>query len=130
MNETAFESIKAYGSGQGFELIEQKDTFTIQFKREKLLFRVTVAFNVLEWFLDIEDMLSDLKFHDWGDYVGYDKRHKEELALEMIDHLHRLFHALLEKQFRLQKGRTFFIASDKCEWLIDGKWIEFNYGDT
>ena len=126
MHEEGFESVRAYGLQPGFEIEELNGAFEIKFNKDNLTFRVTVAFSVLEWFIDIEDEISGLKFHDWFDYAGYDQSPKGELASEMIDDLHRLFSAVSKTSFRLKKGRTFFSPSDKCEWLVDGEWVGFD----
>jgi len=125
-----FHSIRTYGEQPGLTLEDLDGAFSIAFERDSLSFKVTVAYQVLEWFVEIVEPASGLKFGDWADYSGYDRRPRKELVEEMEDHLHRLLKALLSRTFRLRKGRKWWRASDRCEWLKDDKWVEFDYNDT
>lgn len=125
-----FSSIREYGTRPGFALEDLDCAFTLSFSRSSLSFKVTVAYTVLEWFVEIADAGAGLRFEDWADYTAYDKRPREELVAEMIAHLHRLLRALTTDQFRLLKGATRLSPSDRCEWRVGGKWTAFNYGDT
>ena len=125
-----FRPIRAYGLRPGIEIRETDDAFTLTFSRAALSFEVTVACSALEWFVEIGDERAGLRFKDWCDYVGYDKRPRVELVGEMTEHLHALMSALLSGDFRLLKGATWLHPSDRCEWRVDGRWAEFNYGET
>jgi hypothetical protein len=130
LHENEFHAIRSYGEQPSLTLEDLEGAFTITFERNSLSFKVTVAYEVLEWFVEIIEPASGLKFEDGADYSGYDRRPREELVREMTEHLHRLFSALMSRTFRLRKGRTWWRASDRCEWLKNGRWIAFNYGDT
>lgn len=130
LRENEFHSIRNYGEQPGFALEELDDAFTITFERDTLSFKVTVAYEVLEWYIEIIEPESGLKFSDWADYSGYDRRPRNQLVEEMTEHLHHLLIALISRSFRLRKGRTGWRASDRCEWLKDDKWVEFDNSDT
>lgn len=130
LHELEFHAIRDYGDQPGLTLEDLDDAFTIRFERNSLCFKVTVAYKVLEWFVEIIDPASGLKFNDWADYSGYTHRPRNELVEEMTEHLHRLLRALTTRTFRLWKAKTMWRASDRCEWLKDGRWVAFDYGDT
>jgi hypothetical protein len=130
INPDEFQSIRAYGERPDITLEYHGNYFLITFERNSLIFKVEVVPYVLEWYVEISDPKSGLNFSDWADYVGYDQRSRNELIADMEDHLDRLLKALLSGTFRLSKGRTRLHPSDHCEWLKDGKWVRFNYGDT
>jgi len=125
-----FSLIRKYGEQPGLTLKELDGAFSITFERDSLSFKVIVANQVLEWFVEILEPSSGLKFTDWADYSGYDRRPRNELVKEMEEHLQRLFKALLSRTFRLRKGKNWWRASDRCEWLKDNKWVDFDYSDT
>lgn len=125
-----FESIRSIANEEGFALKESYDAFSIRFERIGLKFEVAVAPNVLEWHLEIEDPNSNLHWSDWADYLGYDKRPKRDLALEMEDHLRKLFIALKVQEFRLVEAKGVFRKKVVCEWNRNGNWVEFDYGNT
>jgi hypothetical protein len=128
MNELKFESIKAYGNQPGFEMEELKDAFLIKFTKNNLIFKITVAYDVVEWFIDIEEMGSGLKFHDWCDYADYDDSPKEKLTADMIRDLHKLFNILPKNEFRLIKRKNFlFFTHIIWERLVNGQWVQFDY---
>ena len=130
MHENEFHSIRKYGEQPGFTLEDLDGAFTVTFERNSLSFKVTVAYTVLEWFVEIIEPNSGLKFSDWADYTGYDRSPRNELVEEMTEDLHHLFGALMSRTFRLRKGRSWLRPSDHCEWLKEDKWVEFNLGDT
>jgi len=102
---------------------------SLLFTRASLSFEVTASFQVLEWWVVIADEDAELRFKDWCDYVGYDRRPRGELTEEMTQHLRGLMTALLSGEFRLAKGATRLRPSDRCEWLVDGRWVEFDYSE-
>ncbi len=130
MRENEFQSVMDYGEQLGFTLNDKVNYFELTLERNSLIFKVTVASDVLEWYVDISEPETGLVFSDWADYVGYDRRPRNELVEEMTDHLQRLFKALMFGTFRLSKGKTRWHPSDHCEWLKGDKWVKFNYGET
>jgi hypothetical protein len=125
-----FGPIRAYGLRPGMKILELTGAFTLTFTRAALSFEVTVASSSLEWFVEIADQHAGLTFKDWADYAGYDNRPRVELVAEMTEHLHRLMRALLSADFRLLKGATWLRPSDRCEWRVAGRWVEFDYSQT
>ena len=126
-------AIRSDVAGQDVELeIERRDesTFNLLFTRASLSFEVTACFLALEWWVVIADEDAELRFKDWCDYVGYDRRPRGELTEEMTEDLRELMTTLLSNEFRLAKGATRLRPSDRCEWLVDGRWVEFDYGET
>ncbi|MCA9392839.1 MAG: hypothetical protein KC900_01435 [Candidatus Omnitrophica bacterium] len=130
MDNSSLDSIREYGNKPNFSLEELDDAFVLSFSKNDLVFKITVAYSALEWFLEIERPESELKFSDWCDYLGYDDRPESVLEAEMVDHLHRLITALQNHQFRLKKGKNFLNPGDNCECLVNNKWVKFDYGKT
>lgn len=107
---------------------ELDGAFSLSFTRASLTFKVTVAYSVLEWFIDVSDEQSKLRFTDWCDYAGYDETPHGQLAQDMTEDLHRLMATLLAGRFRLLKAATWLRPSDRCEWRVNGEWVEFDVG--
>ena len=128
-----FAAIREYGLLRNIEVAENEHAFVFSFTRASLSFKVTVAHSALEWWVEIADEEAGLEWQDWCDDVGYDERQGVELVKEMTEHLHRLMAALLSGEFRLEKRATWLPWSrpnDRCEWLVDGRWVEFLVCET
>ena len=128
--EDPFARVRALATELGATLVDQGGAFEIHFARPPLRLRVTVAPEVLEWFLDVDDDTSGRRFRDYGDYSGYDARAHAALAAEMVAHLHCLLPVLAQGEFRLVPSGPWFCPTDRLEWRPHGPWIEFDYGDV
>ncbi len=110
----------------GATLVDQPLAFEIHFARPPLRLRVTVVPEVLEWFLDVDDDASGLRFRDWGDYTGYDKRSHDELAAEMAGHLRAMLPVLAAGEFRIVPDTvSWFCPVDRLELRMRGQWTDF-----
>lgn len=125
--EDLFASIRAVATELGATLVDQRVAFEIHFVRPPLRLRVTVAPEVLEWFLDVDDDASGLRFRDWSDYTGYDKRSHDELAAEMVGHLRAMLPVLAAGEFRIVPDTvSWFCPVDRLEWYLRGEWTDWS----
>ncbi len=110
----------------GATLVDQPLAFEIHFARPPMRLHLTVATEVLEWFLDVDDDASGLRFRDWGDYTGYDKRPHDELAAEMAGHLRAMLPVLAAGEFRIVPDTvSWFCPVDRLELRMRGQWTDF-----
>lgn len=127
-----FASVRSLATSLGAAVVDLgHEAFTIEFVRPPLRLKVTVAVDALEWFLDVDDEAAGLRYRDWCDYTGYDRRPPEVLAAEMAGHLRNMLPALAAGEFRIVPDTaSWFCPVDRLEWRVDGEWVEFHGSDT
>jgi hypothetical protein len=125
--EDSFASVRDMATELGATLVDQPQAFEIHFARPPLRLHVTVASEVLEWFLDVDDDASGLRYRDWCDYTGYDKRPHDELAADMAGHLRAILPVLAAGEFRIVPDTvSWFCPLDRLEWRLRGEWADWS----
>lgn len=69
------------------ELVELQGAIELRIRRGGVTIVITLPNDVHEWFVDLQDVASGLKHHDWYDYAGYDASTSEEMDRDMADDL-------------------------------------------
>lgn len=122
-----FAPVRAQAVDLGAALVDLSGAFQLVFARSPLRLRVTVATEVLEWFLDVDDDATGLRFRDWSDYTGYDKRPHDELAADMAGHLRAMLPVLAAGEFRIVPDTvSWFCPVDRLEWRLRGEWTDWS----
>lgn len=125
--EDSFARVRDMATELGATLVDQPQAFEIHFARPPLRLHVTVASGVLEWFLDVDDDATGLRFRDWCDYTGYDKRPHDELAADMAGHLRAMLPVLAAGEFRIVPDTvSWFCPVDRLEWRLRGEWTDWS----
>ena len=109
----------------------------LNLERGGITIKVTVPFDVLEWFVDVMDGQT-VVVHEWADYEGYDDTPKEELARSMESEVEEFVSKLINRDIRLVARRKtrieefvsrllnrdvrFFAPGRKLEWMVKGSW--------
>lgn len=125
--EDSFASVRDMATELGATLVDQPQAFEIHFARPPLRLHVTVVSEVLEWFLDVDDDASGLRYRDWCDYTGYDKRPHDELAADMAGHLRAMLPVLAAGEFRIVPDTvSWFCPLDRLEWRLRGEWTDWS----
>lgn len=115
----------------GIDLVEQQNAGVLCIRKpNKLLFKVTVSYNVLEWFIDAHDDAGTV-WSDWADYYPINGQISEKLVTEMAFDVERFVtilvnsdvrvspdHAKLKRAIELKVGNSWKRLS--LEWITAG----------
>ena len=89
----------------GIELIEHPQAGTLCIRKAHgLVFQITVAYDVLEWFVDARNDAGAV-WSEWADYYPIDGETSEQLAQEMVDDLQRCATLVAQSEARILPGR-------------------------
>ena len=92
----------------GIELVEQQQAGILCIHKPKgLQFKVTVAYDVLEWFVDANDD-SGAVWSEWADYYPINGEAREQLVTEMAFDLERFVTILARSEIRVSTDQTKF----------------------
>ncbi|MFL6660245.1 MAG: hypothetical protein ACJ8GW_19320 [Massilia sp.] len=106
----------------GIELCEQGAAgVLLVHKPDQLKFKITVPYEVLEWFVEAYDDSGTI-WSDWADYYAIDGEPREQLASDMQADIARCVTALARAELRVRLEPTAFKST--IERCIDGVWEE------
>src|SRR5262245_56173226 len=84
---------------------------------------VTLAENVLEWFVDVRHVTTDASVSDWLDYRGYDDTSEAELARDMAGEVAQFIEGVMARELRFVPDRK-RPTKGTLEWLVEGRWSQ------
>lgn len=103
------------------ELVELQNAIELRLQRAGLMIVITLPNDVPEWFVDVEDFGTSLKFHDWYDYAGYERSTVEQTDRDIAADLRLLVRHMLENPLRVravrQRGTKAVLESQ-----VNGAW--------
>lgn len=120
VTSTDIMAVKNFAKSVGFEITElNEEAFEANLFKDNLSFKITAVHSVLEWFIEVCDDKTNLKYSNWFDYLGYESRESELLVSEMIQDLENTLQNIANHRYRVKRDNI-------CEKMEGNKWSYFN----
>jgi len=114
--------LRLYEGRGGASLQTLGASLALRVVRDGVAIRVTVASEPVEWYVDVEELSTRTRVHDWCDYLGYDDTPIAELERDMATEVLEFVDGLFLRKLRfVRRGRR---GKSRLEWLVDGRWTQ------